>query len=253
VSADHSAYLNGLVSESLGHPAVQHPWLEGIARGSFPDPLWSLRDFAWHYSSYSAWFTRYLQTVIDRLGSGEHQRLLAQNLAEENGQLDDDERATLSSIGIDPATVANVPHRELFRRMCRALGVDQAQLAVPAGAALLWRSRLLGFLRQATAAEAVGALGLGTEGIVKHIYRPMLEGMRKYSGLQRSDYVFLELHCHVDDHHQQDLLDIANDLAATAKGRADLRRGMLTALDLRRAFWDHLYRRAVRGPQVASA
>jgi pyrroloquinoline quinone (PQQ) biosynthesis protein C len=224
-----------------------------MAAGRFPNVAWALRDFAWHYNGYSEWFPRYLRAVIRRLEEPQHRRLLAENLAEEKGRLDDEERSTLLEIGIDPETVAGIPHSELFQQFCQAVGLDRTTLATTTAATEQWRTRFLTFLRGASPAAAVGALGLGTEGIVSHIYRPILDGIRADGSVQRSDYVFFELHCYVDDQHQQDLFEIAVDLASTPQGRDDLRRGMLTALNLRSEFWDHLFRRAVRSPEVASA
>ena len=94
---------------------------------------------------------------------------------------------------------------------------------------------------------------LGTESIVKHIYPPILDGIKHVRTIQRRDYVFFELHCLVDDQHQQDLFDVGCTLARSEKGRKDLRAGMLAALDLRREFWDFLYQRAIEVPRMASA
>ena len=236
--------LAPLVQEALASRGVHHPFLRRFASGDLPDPAAALRAYAWEYSGYSAWFPRYLKAVIGRLSSAEHKERLSHNLQEEQGLLDGDDCAELRRLGIDPSTVRGVPHPQLFARFCRAVGLEGKALRSPSPAARAWRERFERYLDEATAAQAVGALGLGTEHVVKPIYEQLLEGIRRQGDLRRQDYVFFELHCLVDDQHQQDLLDIAADLAAEPGGLAGLRQGMLTALRLRCQFWDHLLRTA---------
>lgn len=239
--------LAELVRESLAHPAVRHPFLTRFACGNFRDQEATLRRYAVEYAGYAAWFPRYLRTVISRLPEAEHRALLLRNLEEEQGQLDDDDCAALLAVGINPRTVMGVPHPLLFRRFCHALGITDEELATPTPAAVQWRTRFLQFLEGATPAQAVGALGLGTEHVVKPIYRQLLAGILALGTLRRDEFVFFELHCLVDDQHQQDLLAIAAQLAATPAEIAELQSGMRTALGLRCEFWDHLYRSALEG------
>mgnify|MGYP001231471948 CR=1 FL=1 len=97
----------------------------------------------------------------------------------------------------------------------------------------------------ADAARAVGAIGLGTEGIVRAMYQPLVEACQHYPGLTRQQAVFFELHCLVDDDHAEALRQIACDLCQTTAGRASLRLGMHQALGLRATFWEAMYRRAL--------
>lgn len=239
--------LAELVRESLAHPAVRHPFLTRFAAGNFDDQAAVLRRYAVEYAGYAAWFPRYLRAVISRLPQAEHRALLLRNLEEEQGQLDDADCEALAAVGIPPSSVIGVPHPLLFRRFCHAVGITDAELASPTPAALTWRTRFLQFLEGATPAQAVGALGLGTEHVVKPIYRQLLAGILSLGTLRRDEFVFFELHCLVDDQHQQDLLAIAQQLAATPGEVAELRSGMRTALGLRCEFWDQLYRTALEG------
>lgn len=235
-----------LVREALAHPAVHHRFLAAFAGGRFADPAAMLRRYAWEYSGYSAWFPRYLRMVIDRLERAEHRELLLHNLEEERGQLDPEDCAALRAVGIAPEPLIGVPHPELFRRFCRAIGLADAELQNPSAAAVRWRTRFLAYLEHATPAQAVGALGLGTELIVRPVYEQLLLGIRAEGSLRREDYVFFELHCLVDDQHQEDLLAIARELAAEPQGLRELGEGMRTALELRHDFWDHLIGSAER-------
>ena len=240
-TADLDRQIDGLVRESLDHPAVHHPYLKSFAQVDFMDPVRVLQQYAHEYSGYAAWFPNYLRMVIRRLDRKDHRLLLLKNLEEEKGQLDQEECDELRGVGIDPESVLGIPHPVLFRRFCHAIGVTDETLARPTAAAKKWRGMFLEFLSTATPAEAVGALGLGTEHIVKPVYQQLLQGIRRCGALQREDYVFFELHCLVDDQHQQDLLAIAKDLAREPGGLAELRNGMLKALELRCEFWDRIY------------
>ncbi|MFT4841332.1 MAG: pyrroloquinoline quinone (PQQ) biosynthesis protein C [Planctomycetota bacterium] len=245
-SNDHrDPALHALIRESLAHPAVKHPFLTRFAACDFPNMVSVLRRYALDYSGYSAWFPRYLTTVISRLSQADHRDKLEHNLEEEQGHLGADDCQALLAQGINPATVAGVPHPVLFRRFCNALGIPREELGSPSPAATRWRTRFLSYLQNATAAEAVGALGLGTEHIVRPVYEQLLKGIMSMGTLRRDEFVFFELHCLVDDQHQLDLLEIARDLAAAPGGLAGLRRGMQMALALRCEFWDHLYNEIV--------
>ena len=240
-----------LASRALAHDAVRHPFLEALGSGAFGARTHDVaRTFALWYDGYSRWFPRYLNAVIERLESPRHRELLSENLAEEQGRLDPDERDTLIELGIDPATVDGVPHPQLFARFCRAVGLTDAERSAPPEATIEWRSAFHGMLRAGSQAYAVGALGLGTETIVSTIYPRILQGFRRVPNLTREDLVFFELHCHVDDQHQVDLLEIAADLAAAPGGLAELERGMYDALDLRVNFWDQLHANALERPVV---
>jgi pyrroloquinoline quinone (PQQ) biosynthesis protein C len=132
----------------------------------------------------------------------------------------------------------------LFRRFSDALGV-QLDEGPESDQVICWREQLLAVLAHGSAAQAVGALGLGTETIVSTMYGYFTQALGRMPELSPRDTVFFPLHTTVDDHHQATLQAIAIDFAATDEGRADLRRGMLKALQLRCAFWDWLHARAL--------
>lgn len=240
---DPVAFVDALMQQALAHEATRHRCLLRFERGGYgPRSRDFALSFARWYHGYSAWFPAFLRAVIERLESREHRTLLASNLAEEQGSLGDEDQEALAALGIDPATVDGVPHPELFRRYCAALGLSTTDLATPPIPTIEWRSSLLASLRAGTEAYAVGALGLGTEAVVSTVYAPLVAGLERVEGLERADVVFFELHCHVDDQHYDDLRRIAIDLARSEAGRRDLERGMTHALDLRQRFWDEFER-----------
>jgi pyrroloquinoline quinone (PQQ) biosynthesis protein C len=240
-----AAFVAELAREALAHRAVTHPYLADLACDRLPDPRWALADFARHYLGYSRAFPRYLCALISRLDDPRQRQGLFANLTEEAGVYADAELAELAALGVRPEWIEGVPHPALFCRFARALGVDPDEREIPeADEVACWRELFLAVLSHGSPAEAVGALGLGTENIVSTIYRPFVLALSRLD-LDPRDTVFFPLHTAVDDHHQATLQAIAAAFAHTPEGRVGLRRGMLKALSLRTAFWDWLHARAL--------
>jgi CRP-like cAMP-binding protein len=238
-----AAFVAELAAQSLRHRAVRHPYLQALAEGGHPDTRWAMADFARHYYGYSSHFPRYLTTVISRLEDPAHRRGLLENLTEESGGYEADELAELARLGVERAWIDGVAHPLLFRRFCRALGVEHAGRA-EADQVACWREQFLAVLAGGAPAEALGALGLGTENIVRTIYGSFVTALGRMD-LDPRDTVFFPLHTAVDDHHQATLEEVSAEFACSDEGRAGLRRGMLKALSLRAAFWDWLHERAL--------
>ena len=242
------SYLEELVEEALSHPAVCHPYLADLAEGNVPDLGWAIRDFAVQYPGYCAHFPRYLTMVISKLESPSHRMTLMQNLIEESGMLDEEEIAVLVEHGIDPEWVQGIPHPKLFERFQHAIGVnDTDEVADDTLEVICWRESFYHLLANGSPAEALGAIGLGTENVVNNIYTPLIRAIERLGTLDRQQYVFFELHCEVDDDHHEALLNIAHDFTDNPQNRLDLRKGMLKALGLRVIFWEWMHERARRG------
>lgn len=241
---DAASCVARLAEESLRHRAVRHPYLEALGSGTLPDLRWALADFARQYRTYSSHFPRYLTTVISRLENPAHRGALLENLTEESGSYGDDELAELQKFGVQREWIDGVPHPLLFQRFAASVGVQRDDVPESDQAAC-WRELFLALLASGSPAEALGALGLGTENIVRTIYQPFVAAIARVGTLAPRDTVFFPLHTAVDDHHQATLQAISADYAHTPEGRRDLRRGMLKALNLRSAFWDWLLARAL--------
>lgn len=241
----HGNDISQLMAQSHQHRAVCHPYLRALGRGELPDPRGALQDFARHYQGYSSHFPRFLTALISRVEDDRDRCMLLANLREESGCYSPQELATLQASGIQPEWIRDVPHPELFRRFRRALGVADDEPAEEHPEVIAWRELLLAVLSQGSAAEAVGALGLGTEGIVPAIYPAFVDALRGLGDVAPRDGVFFPLHTLVDDHHQASLRDLARKLGATPRGRRDLSLGMTKALALRDTFWSWLYQRAL--------
>ncbi|MEN9799254.1 MAG: hypothetical protein RL653_2950 [Pseudomonadota bacterium] len=245
-----AAYVRKLAAESLTHRAVQHPYLRALAEGTLPDLRWAMADFARNYYGYSSHFPRYLTTVISRLENPAHRRSLLENLTEESGVYGEEEYAELAAFGVKREWIEGIAHPLLFQRFSRAIGVDHAA-HVERDQVVCWRELFLSVLSDGSPAEALGALGIGTENIVRTIYGPFVQALSRLD-LRPEDTVFFPLHTAVDDHHQATLEAISADFARTEEGRVGLRRGMLKALALRTSFWDWLYERAKHPAQAES-
>ena len=248
---DADAFLQRVTTEASEHRAVHHPYLRALAAGDLPDSRWALADFGQQYYGYSAHFPRYLTKTISQLTDSSHRQGLMQNLIEESGTYSDEDLEELTAAGIKPEWIINVPHPELFKRFCDALGVELRNVEDDSNEVTCWREMFLDVLGEGSPAQAVGALGLGTEGIVSTMYQNFLPALEKVN-LDPRDAVFFPLHAMVDDHHQETLLAIASDFAKTPEGRRDLAKGMRKALFLRAGFWDWMHARALRPTSCAS-
>lgn len=241
VTSANAQFVEELAAEAVQHRAVTHPYLRALAGDSLPDTRWALQDFARQYRGYSLHFPRYLATTISRLTDPRHRTVLLENLREESGQYDEDDLEVLASVGIERSWVEGVPHPELFANFCQAMGVtdeDEEDVEV-----CCWREMFLAVLAQGSEAESVGAIGLGTETVVKSMYQNILPALSR-AGVNARDGVFFPLHALVDDKHQHSLNSIAIDFAGTQQGRRDLEKGMRKALRLRAGFWDWMLERA---------
>lgn len=235
--------MQALIAEAQNHRAVHHPYLLALRSGEFKRMDLVLRDFALQYGAYSAWFPRYLTAVIAKLEDPKHRLYLLDNLAEESGRLDEHAIAAIESLGIHKEWVDGIAHPLLFERFQNAIGVERSE---PIGIEVqIWRESFLGLVQHTSAASAVGAIGLGTESIVKDIYRHFIDAIETHTSLTLREYAFFPLHTEVDDEHGVILLQIAEELASTSEdAHEDLRKGMLKALNLRASFWDDMYARA---------
>lgn len=236
------AFVDALCNEALDHPAVHHAYLERIASGDLPDVHWTLRDYAYQYAFYSREFPNYLQGVIASLESQAHRQCLLENLEEEKG---------------DPSSAdpSRMPHTELFAIFQRAVGVDARYESEhkPSTTVEVWRDLALQKCRSDQVGVAVGAIGIGTEFVVPTIYAYLLEGIRAHTRLAEADYFFFTLHAKCDQAHAADLRSISIDIAARPEHREALRFGALSALNLRKAFFDIMLSRAIDAPEAPNA
>ena len=239
-------YVTGLCEQARSHRAVNHPYLQRLIAGDVPDIKGALKDFVFQYSAYCLDFIRYLTATIAQLESEAHRKALLKNLVEETGRIDAENAALLGTIGIELEWVNGVPHTELFQRYLRAAGVDDEYRKTNAYAdeANIWRELFFSVCSKEGPARALGAIGLGTENIVKYVYKPFIQAIERHLTISLRDRVFFDLHAALDDQHGDALTKIAIDYAAKDDNRRPIREGMLMALSIRGTFFDALQARA---------
>lgn len=234
------AFIKRISSETLASAAANHPYLDAIKTGTFPNVDLAFKDFAFQYSLYSTNFTHYVSAVIQNLTSTEHKQILLANLAEEQGDTHD--------IELPPNVLASVtgqPHASLYRRFQEALGInDNFRDTTPkCQTGVLWSKQFLQ-LCEMNEHVGVGAIGIGTELIVSSIYKQILEGLKKHSDLTMTQRVFFDLHSQCDDEHAAQMLLISEDLAHDHTACEQIEYGVNMAINMRVLFWDKMLERA---------
>jgi pyrroloquinoline quinone (PQQ) biosynthesis protein C len=241
------AFVKSLCERAENHRAVRHPYLQRLAKGDVPNVLGAIQDLTFQYQAYSGDFLRYLTATIAQLKHREHRKDLLRNLIEETGHIDEEDAAALKKIGIELEWVNGVAHPRLFIRFLDAIGIDEKYRNEHpyADEAEIWRDMFLDLCLKGGAAQALGAIGLATENVVKFIYRPILDAIDTHlPNISRRDRVFFDLHAALDDEHGDVLTDIAVEYATQEENRRQLKEGMLMALSIRGAFFDAMEARA---------
>lgn len=237
--------ISDLLDESLSHRAANHPYLKALRDNDLPCISYALKDFAEQYYGYSLYFPRYITSAISRLEDTNHRENLLDNLTEESGLYQDSQLISFGRMGIDPEWVRNIPHTNLYKRfysaICAATGISyNLQESIYSSN---WREMLLSMINRGSPAEVVGILGLGTEVVINQIYSH-LASAANYSDLSPKDTVYFALHQQGNE-RQSVLVEMSAEYAALPNGKSELHKGMIKALSLRCAFWDHMYERAM--------
>jgi pyrroloquinoline quinone (PQQ) biosynthesis protein C len=234
-------FIKRISDEVLDSTAVNHPYLSAMSKGDFPDVDFAIKDFAYHYGLYNSQFIRYLSAVIDGFSNDKYKQILQSNLDEEKGNVHD------TDLPADVlANINNQSHTQLYRRFQQAVGVDLELISSDTDnvAGLQWRKQFL-TLCEMNECVGVGAIGIGTELIVSKIYNQILEGLKTYTDLTMTQYVFFELHSKCDDDHAAQLINIAVDLAVNEEACKQIEYGVSMAIKMRTDFWDKMLDRAL--------
>lgn len=242
VDTSPSVFVDSLQQYALHSRAANHPLLERIATGNLPDMVGNVSFLLSEYYHYSHQFTRYLTAVMANLEAPKSRSALVANAADESGHMPPEEAAELLRNGIDPEH-AKAPHPELFRRFLRAIGAKPEEILrrKPYVATMAWVEAFRGLCMFGGEIQGVGALGIGTEGIVAVMYRKILRGIAiAWPNMAPRDKVFFELHALIDDDHADTLRGIALDFADSPEGRRELAVGAYRALVIRASFFDEM-------------
>ena len=243
-------FIKRISDEAFESAAVNHPYLQALRQGAFPNVHLALQDFAVQYGIYSNQFICCLSAVIENLHAAEHKKILQSNLSEENGGGHD--------IELPPdllESAAGQSHTQLFQRFQESLGINATHRAAASDcqAGLRWSQQFLQICKM-NECVGIGAIGIGTELIVANIYNQILDGLKAHSGLTMSQRVFFELHSECDDEHAAQMILIAENLAQNLKACEQIEYGVHMAVKFRTAFWDEMLKRAQNFPaSIATA
>jgi mannose-6-phosphate isomerase-like protein (cupin superfamily)/pyrroloquinoline quinone (PQQ) biosynthesis protein C len=226
------AHLQRVVDE---HPIWDCALFKACGRGELSRD--DFRSLFGQYTHYSNNFTRYLAGVLLSCEDDLLRARLSENLWEEGGGAEPDER-----------------HAELFRRfLVDTMGVTNPHAVPREDFTEVFVSR---YLRGATNPDhtyGCAFLALGTEGIVARTYRIFVDGMLKV-GIPEDELGFFKLHILCDDEHAATLMDMMLASHARPDWRTVCERAIDDALTARREFFEALYehRRQALPAAVAS-
>lgn len=224
--ATPEAYVTALQNEMNEHPLWRCRLLRACALGHL-----TLADYRFVFSQYYAYssrFTRYLGAVMANCENDLLRSRLSQNLWEEGGMLQPEER-----------------HAQIFRDfLTHALAVDLDAIAYQPFTQTFAQS-YLDYCLTAPPAASSAFLALGTEAIVARLYGVFIEGLTA-AGVRPDQLRFFQIHVACDDDHAATLIDMTLSYAHQPGWHTLVNDGMRTALDLRLAFFDELYEALVR-------
>lgn len=233
-SGSNEQFMDALIEEIYQHPALHHPYLERLANGRLPNVKEALKDYAHQYSYYSDLFTKYLDEVISKLDNQEHKDTILENLEEELGDKNSNK-------------LEERPHVEIFADFKRQLGVtdEYEEDNTPCHTAIIWRDLFLQKCQSELDGIGLGAIGVATEFIVPSIYPYFIRAIEDHTDLGKKGSLFFELHVECDDGHGDDIVRVTTEVAQDVSKREAIRFGALSALNLRKSFWDAMLARAM--------
>jgi pyrroloquinoline quinone (PQQ) biosynthesis protein C len=170
---------------------------------------------------YSRHFTRYLSALLASIVDEADRRDLVQNLFEEMG---------LGAFG-------SVPHSQIYRDMMQAMGVrleDEAPFAAT--------EELIATMFECSSSKramvGLGALCLGAEAIVPHLYSTVVHGFASI-GEPKDNLTFFQIHIEGDDEHAVTMRRIIlRELDRHPESRVDLEYGAARAIAARIRFFE---------------
>lgn len=195
-----------------------------------------LRTFILQHYYYSRHFTRYVCALLSNL-EGEADRLaLVGNLVEELG---------LGEGG-------HVPHAQIYRNLMQRFGVKPGDAPVLPSTAFLVDCMFVS-CRDPDALVGLGALCLGTEAIVPHIYSQVVQGFRAHD-IAEPTLEFFHIHIAGDDMHALTMKQIIDhELAGNAVKASVLQNSARKAVYARKVFFEGLHRSSRLTPMQRNA
>jgi len=209
-----SSYFRSSWIEALDDTRFLTRCREGIATRD------ELVTFVRQQCHYSRHFTRYLSAVLASLTDEADRRDLVQNLFEEMG---------LGGLG-------SVPHAQIYRDMMRTMGVFLGDEPAFAETQALVDT-MFECCRSPRPMVGLGALCLGAEAIVPHLYSTIVHAFEAI-GEPREHLSFFLIHIDGDDDHARTMQRIIlRELQQRPASRVDLEYGAALAIAARVQFF----------------
>lgn len=186
-------YVDTLESELLAlvEKIRTHSFLKRCRDGSIT--LDELKIFLVQQGLYATNFTKYLCAAMANLPSNAEIRPLAQNLFDEAG------------------FSGTKPHAVIYDEMLEGFGLS-LQGAAPTSGTVKLISTMFRHCRDENPAFGTGALCLGAEALVPHLYADIVQGFVA-CGVKEEQLTFFTLHITVDDGHATTLGEIMASIA----------------------------------------
>jgi pyrroloquinoline-quinone synthase len=131
-------------------------------------------------------------------------------------------------------------HPELFRRLTRAIGIDDGQLAaIPTAPETQFMiDTYLGLSQRYGYLSALGAVCFASEGIVNALYTQIYHGIRDCGPIAAEDLMFFDVHIHVDDSHAANLANLIGPRLQQETQVVLMEQAISAAMDARVQFFD---------------
>jgi pyrroloquinoline-quinone synthase len=216
---DLDSKWDGLIEPSWITALDETPFLTQCREGRVAKR--ELASFVRQQYYYSRHFTRYLCALISNL-RGERDRVaLSQNLFEEMG---------LGKFG-------SIPHSRIYREMMEKMGIEsEGEAVLPSTHQLI--NLMFDACRDDNPIVGLGALCLGAEAIVPHIYCQIMHGFECH-GEPSENLEFFQIHIEGDDEHALTMREIIErELKAEPLQRAMLRQSAHRLIEARASFFE---------------
>jgi pyrroloquinoline quinone (PQQ) biosynthesis protein C len=216
-----------IVEVGAGSSFVRKSWIEMLDRTPFLTRCREgiatreeLHTYVRQQCHYSRHFTRYLSALLANVTDEHDRRELVQNLFEEMG---------LGAFG-------SVPHSQIYREMMDTMGVRLEEEAP-----FVETDALIGTMFECSGSKramvGLGALCLGAEAIVPHLYSTIVHAFEAI-GEPTANLEFFRIHIEGDDEHAVTMRRIIQrELLRDATSRVDLDYGAARAIAARVAFF----------------
>jgi pyrroloquinoline-quinone synthase len=207
------------------HPLWTHPFLAQCSGAALT--LAEVKILTVQMYKFSKEFNRILASILACCSDEAAQFVIVENLFDEMGQGDRD-----------------LVHPELFRRLTRAIGIDDVQLAsIPTAPETQFMiDTYLGLSQRYGYLSALGAVCFASEGIVNALYTQIYHGIRDCGPIAADDLMFFDVHIHVDESHAANLANLIGPRLQQAEQVALMEQAISAAMDARVQFFDGILR-----------